>query len=112
MPESVERQLQAYEHEVASRSPSVHEQTDGTVLAVVMTGSGSRYSLQAWVRYLTRTNPKLADIPVVFKLRTPASGVVVHDGYGQFDIKEFSEETQEQDRKTKTDVPVLYVDYS
>ena len=35
-----------------ARLPSVHEQEDGTILAVCATGSSSRDSLLSWVRRL------------------------------------------------------------
>ncbi|XP_067673383.1 evolutionarily conserved signaling intermediate in Toll pathway, mitochondrial-like [Haliotis asinina] len=50
---------------------SMHQQEDGTVMAMCITGSASKDSLVTWVRYLQRTNPMLEHIPVVFKLRTP-----------------------------------------
>lgn len=51
--------------------PSIHEQSDGTVLAMCITGTASKDSLVMWIRALQRTNPKLKEIPVVFKLKTP-----------------------------------------
>lgn len=51
--------------------PSIHEQPDGTVLAMCITGTASKDSLVMWIRALQRTNPKLKEIPVVFKLKTP-----------------------------------------
>jgi len=51
--------------------PSVHEQEDGTVLAMCITGTSSKESLTSWIRFLERTNEKLAQIPVVFRLRSP-----------------------------------------
>lgn len=51
--------------------PSIHEQSDGTVLAMCITGTSSKDSLVMWIRALQRTNPKLQEIPVVFKLKTP-----------------------------------------
>lgn len=50
---------------------SMHQQEDGTVMAMCITGSASKDSLVTWVRYLQRRNPVLEHIPVVFKLRTP-----------------------------------------
>ena len=102
------------QRDARARDASVHEQTDGTVLALVMTGSGSKQSVESWLRYLTAANPSLAHVPVVFKLRTPPSGVVVHDGFGQFDVRDAAEcsEKQDKERNTSRDVPVLYVDYS
>ncbi|PVD30487.1 hypothetical protein C0Q70_09753 [Pomacea canaliculata] len=56
---------------------SVHEQDDGTVLAMVITGNATKESLVSWVRCLQTTNPALEKIPVVFKLRTPGSEIQV-----------------------------------
>ncbi|XP_046557416.1 evolutionarily conserved signaling intermediate in Toll pathway, mitochondrial-like [Haliotis rubra] len=50
---------------------SMHQQEDGTIMAMCITGSASKDSLVTWVRYLQRRNPMLEHIPVVFKLRTP-----------------------------------------
>lgn len=36
-----------------------------------ITGTASKDSLVMWIRALQRTNPKLKEIPVVFKLKTP-----------------------------------------
>uniref|UniRef100_A0A2P2I4Q4 Evolutionarily conserved signaling intermediate in Toll pathway, mitochondrial n=1 Tax=Hirondellea gigas TaxID=1518452 RepID=A0A2P2I4Q4_9CRUS len=48
-------------------TPSVHEQEDGTILAICVTGTSSRDSLLSWVRLLCHTNPKLGQgLPVVF----------------------------------------------
>jgi len=52
--------------------PSVHEQEDGTVLAMCITGTSSKESLTSWIRLLERAgNDRLAQIPVVFRLRSP-----------------------------------------
>ncbi|GAV02466.1 hypothetical protein RvY_13029 [Ramazzottius varieornatus] len=49
---------------------SVHEQEDGNILSICITGSGSKLSLKSWIAYLTRTNPRLAQVPIVFRIRT------------------------------------------
>lgn len=50
---------------------SVHEQEDGVILALCATGTSSKDSLLSWIRCLERDgNEKLADIPIVFTLRT------------------------------------------
>jgi signaling intermediate in Toll pathway protein len=55
----------------APRAPSVHEQDDGTILAVCATGSSSHDSLLSWVRHLeVDGNPALATVPVLFTLRS------------------------------------------
>ncbi|KAL3877888.1 hypothetical protein ACJMK2_035532 [Sinanodonta woodiana] len=59
--------------------PSVHEQEDGTVLGMCITGTGSKDSLVAWIRYLQLHNPKLEKIPIVFTLRSPETRVQVPD---------------------------------
>jgi signaling intermediate in Toll pathway protein len=57
--------------------PSIHEQADGTVLAMAVTGSASKDSLVYWIKFLERTNPKLAQVPIVFLLQTPETGLEV-----------------------------------
>ncbi|KAF5281229.1 hypothetical protein FQR65_LT14822 [Abscondita terminalis] len=52
--------------------PSVHEQDDGVILAVCVTGTSGRDSLLSWVRHLEKDgNPELSSIPVVFTLKSP-----------------------------------------
>ena len=55
--------------------PSAHEQEDGTVLAMCITGTSSKDSLASWIKFLEGQNPALASLPVVFLLRTPESGM-------------------------------------
>jgi signaling intermediate in Toll pathway protein len=55
---------------------SVHEQTEGTILAMAATGTSSRDSLLSWVRFLQQTNPALGTIPVLFSLTSPFGHVV------------------------------------
>ncbi|KAJ8897267.1 hypothetical protein PR048_002613 [Dryococelus australis] len=56
---------------------SVHEQDEGTILAVCATGTSSRDSLLSWVRLQEGDgNPALSEVPVLFKLRSPAGDVV------------------------------------
>lgn len=57
--------------------PSIHEQEDGTILGMAITGTASKDSLTSWIRFLELTNKRLAQIPVIFRLRTPESGVEV-----------------------------------
>lgn len=59
--------------------PTVHEQEDGTVLALAITGTSSKDSLVSWIRFLERTNERLVQIPVVFRLRSPETRVNVVD---------------------------------
>ena len=65
--------------------PSIHEQEDGTVLAICITGTASKDSLISWVKWLQETNPKLSSIPVVFSLRTPERGLAMLDEEGTHD---------------------------
>jgi len=50
--------------------PSVHEQEDGTILAMCITGTSSKDSLALWIRFLEHSNERLSQIPVVFRLRS------------------------------------------
>ncbi|CAK1547224.1 unnamed protein product [Leptosia nina] len=55
---------------------TVHEQDDGTVLAICATGSSSRDSLLSWIRLLEKhDNPVLANVPVIFTLIAPATDI-------------------------------------
>ncbi|GBP21239.1 Evolutionarily conserved signaling intermediate in Toll pathway, mitochondrial [Eumeta japonica] len=57
---------------------TVHEQDDGTVVAVCATGTSSRDSLLSWIRLLEKNgNPQLANIPVIFTLRSPSMDLSV-----------------------------------
>jgi signaling intermediate in Toll pathway protein len=56
---------------------SVHEQDDGTVLGLVVTGPGTKDSLVTWIRCLQEANPVLEKIPVVFRIRSPDSEIQV-----------------------------------
>ena len=59
--------------------PSVHEQEDGTILAMCITGTLTKESLTSWIRFLERSNEKLSQIPVVFRLRSsPQSEIDVY----------------------------------
>jgi len=59
-----------------AREPTVHEQEDGTILAVCATGTSSRDSLLSWVRRLEAANPALQDMVVLFTLTSPLGPVV------------------------------------
>jgi len=54
-----------------SRVPGVHEQEDGTIIAVCATGSSSRDALLSWIRKLEHTNPHLEQMVVLFTLTSP-----------------------------------------
>lgn len=53
------------------KQPSVHEQDDGTILAICATGTSSRDSLLSWIRHLEKSNPALSKAYVVFTLKSP-----------------------------------------
>lgn len=59
-----------------SRLPTVHEQEDGTILAVCASGSSSRDSLLSWVRALEQANPRLEEMVVLFTLTSPLGPVI------------------------------------
>ncbi|KAK3089112.1 hypothetical protein FSP39_000916 [Pinctada imbricata] len=50
---------------------SIHEQEDGTILSMCITGSPSQNTLVTWLRCLQDTNPNLENVAVVFKLQEP-----------------------------------------
>ena len=56
--------------------PSVHEQEDGTILAMCITGTSTKESLTSWIKFLEQSNEKLSQIPVVFRLQSPRSAEV------------------------------------
>ena len=58
------------------KEPSVHEQEDGTILAICATGTSSRDSLLSWVRRLEETNPNLSKMAVLFTLTSPLGPVI------------------------------------
>lgn len=55
---------------------SVHEQDEGTILALAATGTSSKDSLLSWIRLLQRSNPNLGSVPVLFSLTSPFGHVV------------------------------------
>jgi len=56
---------------------SVHEQEDGKILGVCATGTSSKDSLLSWIRLLEKNNPKLAKLPVLFRIRSSPKGEVL-----------------------------------
>jgi signaling intermediate in Toll pathway protein len=48
---------------------SVHEQEDGTVMAICVTETSSPASLSAWLYFLQQTNPALEKLNIVFALK-------------------------------------------
>ncbi|XP_077491335.1 evolutionarily conserved signaling intermediate in Toll pathway, mitochondrial [Amblyomma americanum] len=59
-----------------AKPSTIHEQTDGIILAIGATGTSTRDSLLSWLRILQVQNPKLKEIPVVFMLRAPSKSLV------------------------------------
>jgi len=55
--------------------PSVHEQEDGTILAIGVTGTSSKDSLLSWIRFLEKKNPHLANLSVIFATSSPLGEV-------------------------------------
>lgn len=74
--------------------PSEHEQADGTVLSMCITGTASKDSLASWIKFLEKTNPKLSQVPVVFLLRTPERGLQVWDGEKEMDSSDVTQAYQ------------------
>lgn len=58
------------------RYPTVHEQEDGTILAVAATGTSSRESLLTWIRFLEKENSQLSNLAVLFTLQSPLGPVI------------------------------------
>ncbi|KAJ0177254.1 hypothetical protein K1T71_007263 [Dendrolimus kikuchii] len=59
---------------------TVHEQDDGTIVAICATGTSSRDSLLSWIRLLEKYgNPVLTNIPVIFTLIAPPSDVSIQE---------------------------------
>merc|ERR1712059_21992 len=59
-----------------AKIPGVHEQEDGTILAICATGSSSRDSLLSWVRVLEQSCPSLEHMAVLFTLTSPLGPVI------------------------------------
>ncbi|CAG0925501.1 unnamed protein product [Notodromas monacha] len=84
---------------VKALTPSVHEQADGVILAACATGTSSRDSLLSWIRLLQRTNPRLGEVPVVFKSRSPVGAVIaMDDPEGRKRLEDGKEGEEEDDR--------------
>lgn len=49
---------------------SVHQQEDGTIFAICVTGTSTKDSLLSWVRLLEKDNPILGKIPIVFRSKS------------------------------------------
>nr|CAG4650209.1 EOG090X07J4 [Sida crystallina] len=63
--------------------PSVHEQEDGNILAICITGTSSKDSLLSWIRLLQVKNPKLAHLPILFSTHSPLGEVTKAIDSGQ-----------------------------
>ena len=51
---------------------SVHEQRDGVIYGMCITGSNSKQSLLSWIRFLeSHGNSRLEDIPILFRDSLP-----------------------------------------
>ena len=80
------------------KPPSVHEQEDGTIFAMCATGTSSRDSLLSWIRFLEADgNPALAEIPVIFKSRSPLGDVVPISGAESANVTEHVPGKEEQE---------------
>lgn len=55
--------------------PNLHQQEDGTILGMCITGTSTKDSLISWIRCLQEHNPSLEKIPVVFTLRSPEEAI-------------------------------------
>ena len=62
---------QLTEKDVLMPEPCVHEQEDGTILAIGITGMSTKDSLLSWIRFLQRRNPRLASLPILFSTHSP-----------------------------------------
>jgi len=58
------------------KMPGVHEQEDGTILAVCASGTSSRDSLLSWVRNMEIDIPDLSRMAVLFTLTSPLGPVI------------------------------------
>ena len=91
-----EQRIALQQAEEEAREASVHEQSDGTLLALCMTGTNSKASLKCWIRHLIKTNPDLANTPVLFRLRTPDEGVRGMQGDAHFEFVTAEKEMEDK----------------
>lgn len=74
--------------------PTSFEQNDATYYASCVTGTSTKESVVSWMRFLQQKNPKLKDIPVVFKIRTPPGDALkLKEPETSLEIKKTSRET-------------------
>ena len=64
-------------------TPTIHEQEDGTILGMCITGTSTEDSLRSWITFLQKTNPKLAQAPVVFSLISEEEGLQQYEDQHQ-----------------------------
>ncbi|CAL4123183.1 unnamed protein product, partial [Meganyctiphanes norvegica] len=80
-------QLEEEEEKELTKPLTVHEQDDGTILAIGATGTSSRDSLLSWIRLLQEKNPKLAEIPVLFTQASPIGTVMTFENQQETENK-------------------------
>lgn len=61
--------------DVLMTQKGMHQQADGTILAICATGTSSRDSLLSWIRILQKTNPKMEHLNVIFTLKAAPVGL-------------------------------------
>lgn len=81
---------------------TVHEQSDGIILAMAATGTSTRDSLLSWLRILQVRNPKLKDIPVVFMLKAPSKSLVTAN-HPQEEFESIAENESSTDSECSAD---------
>lgn len=83
--------------QLSTKVRSVHEQDEGTILAVCATGNSSRDSLLSWIRLLEKNgNPKLANVPIVFTLKSPTVEEVPQIESGEIPASDMSDNKSEK----------------
>ncbi|KAI1293535.1 Evolutionarily conserved signaling intermediate in Toll pathway, mitochondrial [Halotydeus destructor] len=70
-----------------TQQKAIHQQPDGTYLAICATGTSSRDSLLSWIRLLEGANRNLQNLQVIFNQRAP-----------QTSLSTLNEEVSEKDR--------------
>ena len=67
-------------------------------------GTSSRDSLLSWVRLLERRSPRLGQLPVVFTLRSPETGVATTAEQPETGVTAAGETAQTRDRSAAGDI--------
>lgn len=76
------------ERDYSLTTPNVmHQQADGTILGLCITGTGSKDSLVSWITFLQRECKQLANIPVLFTLKSPESQLSIQKENDDFSFK-------------------------